>query len=223
MLVPHACPPTSHCIRKSVFQKIVYMYVCWDLPQPLCLWISRNYLKLLANLGKLFAICFPFTHILYIWICWSFRGSLILPDAGLMQAVAYTCIYCIDTVLRLLHYTDFVYLPVRTLKDKILRPIFSQFNHFRYYGLCVFALSVVSFSCCFAQLLPPCIRSCSPFLGFGPPMTSASGPTSHVQTEEACDGSFESWLLGLLSPCLPSPCLFSTSFSTYAFLFRFFA
>ena len=105
----------------------------------------------------------------------------------------------------------------------LLRPIFSQFNHFRYYGLCVFALSVVSFSCCFAQLLPPCIRSCSPFLGFGPPMTSASGPTSHVQTEEACDGSFESWLLGLLSPCLPSPCLFSTSFSTYAFLFRFFA
>ena len=103
----------------AIFLELKQRCLVWDLPQPLCLWISRNYLKLLANLGKLFAICFPFTHILYIWICWSFRGSLILPDAGLMQAVAYTCIYCIDTVLRLLHYTDFVYLPVRTLKDKI--------------------------------------------------------------------------------------------------------
>ena len=100
----------------------------------------------------------------------------------------------------------------------LLRPSFSQFNNFRY-GLCVFALRVVSFSCCFAQLLPPCIRSCSPFLGFGPPMTSASGPTSHVQTEEACDGSFESWLLGLLSPCLPSPCLFFYVFLYLRFSF----
>ena len=108
--------------------------------------------------------------------------------------------------------------PGPTRMQGIVKAFFSQFNNFRY-GLCVFALRVVSFSCCFAQLLPPCIRSCSPFLGFGPPMTSASGPTSHVQTEEACDGSFESWLLGLLSPCLPSPCLFFYVFLYLRFSF----
>ena len=51
-----------------------YIHKYWEVPQPLCLWISRNYLKLFANfwklfanfwklfanLGKLFAICFPF-------------------------------------------------------------------------------------------------------------------------------------------------------------------
>ena len=33
----------------------IYIYITWEVPQPLCLWISRNYLKLFANLGKLFA------------------------------------------------------------------------------------------------------------------------------------------------------------------------
>ena len=51
-----------------------FSVIDWEVPQPLCLWISRNYLKLFANfwklianfwklfanLGKLFAICFPF-------------------------------------------------------------------------------------------------------------------------------------------------------------------
>ena len=51
----------------------IYIYI-WEVPQPLCLWISGYYLKLFANfwklfanfwklfanLGKLFAFCFPF-------------------------------------------------------------------------------------------------------------------------------------------------------------------
>ena len=105
---------------------------------------------------------------------------------------------------------------VTTLDVSCSTPVSANSTNF--FVDCVFALSV-GVPCCFSQLLPSYIRFCFPFCGFGPPMTSASGPTSHVQTEEACDGSFESWLLWLFSPCLPSPCLFFYVFLNLCFSF----
>ena len=83
----------------------------------------------------------------------------------------------------------------------------------------VFLHSVLEFPAAFHSCFPLTFGFVFPFCGFGPPMTSASGPTSHVQTEEACDGSFESWLLWLFSPCLPSPCLFFYVFLNLCFSF----
>ena len=84
----------------------------------------------------------------------------------------------------------------------------------------MFLHSVLEFPAAFHSCFPLTFAFVS-LSGFGPPMTSASGPTSHVQTEEACDGSFESWLLWLFFP-LACPVLasFSTSFSTYALPFQ---
>ena len=65
-------------------------------------------------------------------------------------------------------------------------------NSTNFFVDCVLLHSELEFPAAFHSCFPLYIRFCSPFFGFGPPMTSASGPTSHIQTEEACDGSFES-------------------------------